>query len=119
MGPSPKSTKPRGRPLTDAQRVQLKGQLEFYFSTENLCKDLFLRQQMDDDGWVSLQLISTFNRVKTHKATVEELSEILAESSVLEVNSETRQVRLKETELREKWAKSSAGDAASPQASAS
>ena len=38
---------------------------EYYFSTENLEADIFLRQQMSKDGYVPLSLIASFNRVQT------------------------------------------------------
>jgi hypothetical protein len=38
---------------------------EYYFSTENLGADIFLRQQMSKDGYVPLSLIASFNRVQT------------------------------------------------------
>jgi len=38
---------------------------EYYFSTENLEADMFLRQQMSKDGYVPLSLIANFNRVKS------------------------------------------------------
>jgi len=38
---------------------------EYYFSTENLEADIFLRQQMSKDGYVPLSLIANFNRVKS------------------------------------------------------
>jgi hypothetical protein len=37
---------------------------EYYFSVENLCKDLYLRRQMDNEGYVLLSEIAQFNRVK-------------------------------------------------------
>lgn len=33
------------------------------YSQDNLCKDLFLRQNMDEQGWVPISLIAGFNRV--------------------------------------------------------
>lgn len=43
---------------------RLIGQIEFYFSDENLTNDLFLRQQMDGfSGWVPLSLIASFKRL--------------------------------------------------------
>nr|DAD46736.1 TPA_asm: hypothetical protein HUJ06_016673 [Nelumbo nucifera] len=51
-------------PAPDPQlRAMLVRQIDYYFSPENLCKDIFLRQNMDEQGWVSASLISTFNRV--------------------------------------------------------
>lgn len=40
-------------------------QLEYYFSVDNLCKDLFLRKHMDSQGFVELAFIATFKRIKT------------------------------------------------------
>lgn len=49
-------------PTTPVSR--LIGQIEFYFSDENLVRDLFLRQQMDPmTGWVPLSLIASFKRL--------------------------------------------------------
>ncbi|KAL4942290.1 hypothetical protein BDV06DRAFT_165441 [Aspergillus oleicola] len=39
-------------------------QLEYYFSVDNLCKDLFLRKHMDSQGYVPLNFIAGFKRVK-------------------------------------------------------
>lgn len=40
-------------------------QIEYYFSIDNLCKDLFLRKNMDSQGWVPLSVIANFKRIKT------------------------------------------------------
>jgi la-related protein 1 len=37
---------------------------EYYFSIENLCKDMFLRKHMDSKGFVFLSVIADFNRIK-------------------------------------------------------
>lgn len=37
---------------------------EYYFSVDNLCKDLFLRGQMDSQGFVLLSVLAGFNRIK-------------------------------------------------------
>ena len=39
-------------------------QLEYYFSLDNLLKDMFLRQNMDSQGFVYLDVIAGFNRLK-------------------------------------------------------
>lgn len=39
-------------------------QIEYYFSVENLCKDLWLRKHMDGAGFVRLDFIAQFHRVK-------------------------------------------------------
>ncbi|XBH71765.1 hypothetical protein VPH35_099170 [Triticum aestivum] len=35
-------------------------QIEHYFSTNNLCHDTYLRERMDDQGWVPIDLIASF-----------------------------------------------------------
>ncbi|KAF2306274.1 hypothetical protein GH714_016179 [Hevea brasiliensis] len=45
-------------------------QIDYYFSNDNLIKDTFLRQNMDDQGWVSIKLIAGFNKLETsHRET--------------------------------------------------
>jgi len=39
-------------------------QLEYYFSLENLLKDMFLRKHMDSQGFVFLDVVAGFNRIK-------------------------------------------------------
>ncbi|CAK9156963.1 unnamed protein product [Ilex paraguariensis] len=38
-------------------------QIEYYFSSDNLIKDTFLRENMDDQGWVPIKLIAGFKKV--------------------------------------------------------
>ena len=40
-------------------------QIEYYFSIDNLCKDLYLRKNMDSQGFVPLSVIANFKRIKT------------------------------------------------------
>ena len=37
---------------------------EYYFSIDNLCKDMFLRNHMDSQGYVLLSVIADFKRIK-------------------------------------------------------
>ncbi|KAK9456093.1 hypothetical protein V1511DRAFT_257775 [Dipodascopsis uninucleata] len=39
-------------------------QVEYYFSVENLCKDIFLRRNMNSSGLVPIQVLANFNRIK-------------------------------------------------------
>ncbi|KAL4976730.1 hypothetical protein BDW66DRAFT_46808 [Aspergillus desertorum] len=39
-------------------------QLDYYFSVDNLCKDIYLRKHMDSQGFVALSVIANFKRVK-------------------------------------------------------
>lgn len=39
-------------------------QLEYYFSDENLGTDVFLRRQMDAEGFVAFDIVANFNRIR-------------------------------------------------------
>jgi len=49
----------------NAMKTYLKQQIEYYFSVENLCKDIYMRQQMDKDGYVNLATLLKFKRIKS------------------------------------------------------
>lgn len=57
-------------------RHQILHQVEFYFSPDNLAKDVFLRRQMDSDGWVKVSVIAKFNRVKSLSSDIQEILEV-------------------------------------------
>ncbi|PFH60614.1 hypothetical protein XA68_10625 [Ophiocordyceps unilateralis] len=42
----------------------LKNQIEYYFSIENLCKDMYLRRRMDSQGLVHLHFVAAFKRIR-------------------------------------------------------
>lgn len=44
---------------------------QYYFSIDNLLKDIFLRQHMDSQGFVYISLLSNFSRMKSLTADVE------------------------------------------------
>ena len=43
----------------------VKSQMEYYFSIDNLCKDMFLRKHMDSQGFVPLSVIADFKRMRS------------------------------------------------------
>uniref|UniRef100_A0A453MKB6 HTH La-type RNA-binding domain-containing protein n=1 Tax=Aegilops tauschii subsp. strangulata TaxID=200361 RepID=A0A453MKB6_AEGTS len=54
---------PVAEPDSEAKRQKLQNQFEFYFSKDNLCGDVYLRQHMDEEGFVSVPFMSTtFNK---------------------------------------------------------
>ncbi|KAI9496425.1 hypothetical protein BDB00DRAFT_118512 [Zychaea mexicana] len=63
-------------------------QIEYYFSVDNLCKDVFLRSQMDAEGYVDIQLLANFNRVKALAADISLINEALVHSQLLEVKND-------------------------------
>ncbi|KAF7801270.1 la-related protein 1C-like [Senna tora] len=55
-------------PQTQVIDLELKNeivkQIEYYFSNENLIKDSYLRSKMNHKGWVHIDVIAEFRRVK-------------------------------------------------------
>lgn len=39
-------------------------QLNYYMCVENLCKDMYLRRHMSENGWIPLSLLANFNRIR-------------------------------------------------------
>lgn len=107
---------PRGKPLNKEQKENLRRQMEYYFSTQNLCKDLYLRTRMSTDGWVALDVFADFPKVRNYRTTVKEIAEATSTSSLLEVDREKRQVRLKDEVERRKWVQPAAEAASQPPA---
>jgi hypothetical protein len=70
--------------LPDNIRVQI----EYYFSDENLVKDIFLRNQMDDQGFVHVSVIARFNRVRHLSIDQEFILECIAPSRFLEISGQ-------------------------------
>jgi hypothetical protein len=69
---------------------------EFYFSVNNLCRDVYLRMRMGQDGWVPLQIICNFNKMKqltTDKRLI--LDTLKAASTKLEVDDAKQRLRIK------------------------
>lgn len=59
--------------------------LEYYFSVENLNKDAYFRQKLNEDGFIHVNEILNFNMMKNKGITLEKIEEIL---SSLNDNSE-------------------------------
>ena len=60
-------------------------QLEYYFSIDNLCKDVFLRKQMDSKGFVPLGVIQKFKRIQSLTTDPGLLRFACQESEVIEI----------------------------------
>ncbi|KAL0924641.1 hypothetical protein M5K25_005490 [Dendrobium thyrsiflorum] len=75
-------------PAVDPQRAMLLKQIDYYFSLENLCKDLYLRQNMDEQGWVPISLIAGFNRVKQLTNNMQYIIDTVQLSNVVEVQGD-------------------------------
>ncbi|CAI9763523.1 unnamed protein product [Fraxinus pennsylvanica] len=60
-------------------------QIDYYFSNENLVKDTFLRQNMDEEGWVPIQLIAGFKKVMELTDNIQLILEAVQASNIVEV----------------------------------
>lgn len=109
--------------MLDPTRYWLLGQIEWWFSVDNLCRDLFLRQsvsgcsvsgqswfcakcpadpvvslsQMDTSGWIPISLIASFNRIKNLTSDIKIVVECMRMTPLLEVSPKDRFVRLAQT----------------------
>ncbi|CAK8540042.1 unnamed protein product [Lathyrus sativus] len=63
-------------------------QIEYYFSNENLVRDTFLRQKMDDQGWVPIKLIAGFKKVMLLTDNIQLIMDAVRTSSVVEVQGD-------------------------------
>ncbi|XP_074580499.1 la-related protein 1C-like [Curcuma longa] len=75
-------------PAIDVQRATLLKQIDFYFSDENLCRDVYLRQNMDEQGWVPVSLIAGFNRVRQITNSIDFILDTLPLSTEVEVQGD-------------------------------
>ena len=104
---------PAATPATNASVLSehLRTQVEFYFSDANLASDFFLRQKMDDQGFVALETILEFKRLRSmfknaisnastdepqsmsEECQKEMLRSALAQSQVLELSHDHTKIR--------------------------
>ncbi|KAF1956294.1 hypothetical protein CC80DRAFT_74104 [Byssothecium circinans] len=84
--PQPMSAVPFGQfgfdPLALFSMVTM--QMEYYFSLENLIKDMYLRKHMDTKGFVFLSVIADFNRIKQLTEDVELIKSVCYQSRVID-----------------------------------
>ncbi|KAL7608887.1 hypothetical protein Lser_V15G12259 [Lactuca serriola] len=68
-------------------------QIDYYFSDENLVKDLYLRQKMDEQGWVHVNLIASFKKVLCLTDNVKLILDVMRASRGVEVRGEKMRKR--------------------------
>ncbi|XP_030465140.1 la-related protein 1C-like isoform X2 [Syzygium oleosum] len=68
--------------------AQIVRQIEYYFSNENLVKDIYLRRQMDKQGWVSIAVIAGFKKVMELTTDVQLILDAVRNSAIVEVQAE-------------------------------
>lgn len=68
-------------------------QIDYYFSDENLVKDIYLRKNMDEQGWVSVNLIANFKKVSSLTDNIQLILDVMRTSQAVEVQGEKMRVR--------------------------
>lgn len=77
----------------------IKRQIEYYFSTENLERDFFLRRKMDEQGFLPISLIAGFHRVQALTTNLNLILEALKDSTEVEIVDEKMRKKIEP----EKW----------------
>ncbi|KAI4325414.1 hypothetical protein MLD38_030817 [Melastoma candidum] len=75
-------------PPDNTVHSRILSQIDYYFSNENLVKDTFLRQNMDEQGWVPISLIARFNKISQLTDNVQIILDVLHHSNVVEVQGD-------------------------------
>jgi len=83
-------------PMSPGRRVnKIQKQLEYYFSIKNMNEDKFLREVMDESGWVTIDTILQFKRMKALGATKELVTEAAFHSTAIEIDPKnTERIRM-------------------------
>ncbi|XP_075882484.1 la ribonucleoprotein 4Aa isoform X2 [Nelusetta ayraudi] len=87
-------SKPEEQPIsTENLRESLKKELEFYFSRENLSKDLYLMSQMDSDQFVPIWTIASMEGIKVLTTDLDLILDVLRSSPMVQVDEKGEKVR--------------------------
>lgn len=85
-------------------RQMVLNQCEYYFSIENLCKDLFLRKHMDAEGFVNLPILAKFNRLRAITMDYALIRDVCAMSTLIELRVQSGQYdKIRTIEGWEQW----------------
>jgi la-related protein 1 len=101
-GMPPQGGPPMAAPNLDRSTVvaQARLQIEHYFSIENLLKDMFLRKNMNEEGWVDISLIAKWPEMQKKTQDMSVLIEAISTSSMVEISPNGSHLR-----VRHDWAK--------------
>ncbi|KAL1191945.1 La-related protein 1C [Cardamine amara subsp. amara] len=66
-------------------KTRIRNQVHYYFSEENLKSDDFMRKRMDDQGFVHIQFIAGFNKLKALTRNIQLILDALQDSNLIEL----------------------------------
>ncbi|PWN36402.1 uncharacterized protein FA14DRAFT_179759 [Meira miltonrushii] len=85
---------PKGNSTSEEPTSALLWQIEFYFSHQNLQGDFYLRKVMDSQGYVTIEKLAAFNRVKRLSGeNIDLIRDTIRFSKVLQLNEDASKVR--------------------------
>uniref|UniRef100_G3P0H3 La ribonucleoprotein 4Aa n=1 Tax=Gasterosteus aculeatus aculeatus TaxID=481459 RepID=G3P0H3_GASAC len=90
---SDSKTEEQSKISSDNLRECLKKELEFYFSRENLSKDLYLMSQMDSDQFVPIWTIASMEGIKVLTTDMDLILDVLRSSPMVQVDEKGEKVR--------------------------
>ncbi|AWP09623.1 putative la-related protein 4 isoform 2 [Scophthalmus maximus] len=91
---TPGDSKAEEQPISSENlRESLKKELEFYFSRENLSKDLYLMSQMDSDQFVPIWTIASMEGIKVLTTDMDLILDVLRSSPMVQVDEKGEKVR--------------------------
>ncbi|GMI68219.1 La related protein 1c [Hibiscus trionum] len=79
---------PGPEPHDNQLHANIVNQIDYYFSNENLIKDTYLRQNMDEQGWVPIKLIAGFKKVSLLTDNIQLITDALQSSTIVEVQGD-------------------------------
>jgi len=92
---------PRTKSAASDREAQVRQQLEFYLSADNLGRDEYLRSLMDRDGWIELLHLIKFPRLRSLGVSTQMAAATLAGSTGVELSADGRRIRHSNAILRE------------------
>lgn len=78
-------------------------QVEFWFSDHNLSRDMYMRSLMHGEGWVPLNILQEFPRLKAMSVDLWALRQAIVPSMSLELDCTAFYVRIRDPQRRAEW----------------
>lgn len=78
---------------------KIRAQIEYYFSQENLQRDIFIRKKMDPEGYLPISLIASFHRVQLLTPDVSVIIQSLENSASVELSENHLKARPRDNPL--------------------
>lgn len=95
MSETEKST--TSKPLSTEDAAKVKKQIEFYFSDSNYPRDKFLLEtaKQNKEGYIPLEILTKFNRLKAITSDVSLIAEAISDSEVVILNDDKTLIKRK------------------------